>query len=159
MPPFCQRRAPTPVAGTARAFLDMDTVKKMRGAIVNEDAAGASTRVLEGAITLCKAEVHLAISELLALLQRAAVPAGLLWAAGSATQVAIALVCMSPLLVTIWDAPIVLSMIVLSVGIAVVLGVVGARRMRAALTRPATAPESKPDEISVSPQAMQPGGT
>lgn len=131
----------------------------MRGAIVNEDAAGASELVLEGAITLCKAEVYLAMSELRAVLQRAAVPAGLLWTAASAAQVAIALICLSPLLVRIWDAPIVLSMIVLSVGIAVVLGVVGVRRMGAALTRPETAPGSKPQEISVSPQAMQPGET
>jgi hypothetical protein len=131
----------------------------MQTAIVNDDAAGASARVLEGAITLCKAEVRLAMSELRAVLQRAAIPAGLLWIAASAIYVAIALICMSPLLVTIYSAPVVLSTIVLSVGIGVVLGVVGARRMRTALTLSEIAPESKAQEISVSPQAMQAGGT
>ena len=131
----------------------------MRDPIPDDDAARASGRVVEGAITLAKAEVRLALTELRVLFQKAAIAAGLLWTAVFVAHVAIALVCVSPLLVTIWDAPIVLLTIALSVGIGVVLGVVGALRMRAAFNRPGIAPKPDAHGISVSPQTMHREGT
>ncbi len=107
----------------------------MEPATLSHDAAQASARVLEGAVALAKAEARLAMSELSQTLARAAIAAGILWAASAATSVAIALLCLSPLLAASWDARLVVLSIVLSACLGGALGAVGVWRMRAVLTK------------------------
>jgi hypothetical protein len=126
----------------------------MQTPIIDDDAARATARVVEGAITLAKAEIHLAWSEARAIAKEAIVAGALLWLSASVAEVAIGLICMMPLLLTIWDPPLVLLTIALSLTSTVVLGVIGARRMRAAFARPEESPKATPHEAPVVPHTM-----
>lgn len=107
----------------------------MEPVALSHDAAQAAARVLEGAVTLAKAEARLAMSELSQSLARAAIAAGILWAASAATFVAIALICVSPLLAASWDAGRVVLSIALSACLGGALGAVGVWRMRAVFAK------------------------
>jgi hypothetical protein len=111
----------------------------MSPALANDDATLATERVLEGVVALGKAELRLAGSELRAWLEKAFFrvffAAGLLWLAACVTQVAIALICVSPLLLTFWSVPMVLLSTLLSTGVGVLLAILGVSRMRGAFRR------------------------
>ena len=126
---------------------------------MDDDAARASARVFEGAITLAKAEVRLMLSELRNALRKAVLPLALLWTAAFAAHMAVALTCVSPLLVPIRGAPLVLFAIALSAGLGALLGVVGVARMRAAFTRPATDSRPAPHGAAPPSRTLQRGGT
>lgn len=108
---------------------------QLPAATVDDDAAHASARVLDAAITLAKAEGQLVLSGLRLGLERALVAAGLLWAAASAAHLAIALICVSPLLLPVYGPALVIVSVGLSLGMGVGLGALGVRRVQT-FTRP-----------------------
>jgi hypothetical protein len=130
----------------------------MSPALPEDDATLATERVLEGVVALGKAELKLAVSELRAWLGKALFAAGLLWLAACVTQVAIALICVSPLLLTFWPAPIVLLSTLVSMGVGVLLALLGMSRMRAAFRRD---PAAKPSDAKLTNAAatFQPKGS
>jgi len=138
----------------------------MQSPIIDDDAAHASARVVEGAVNLAKAEIHLAKAELHQAVgraktigQKAAVAGALLWIAMSIAQVALAVICLSPLLISVWEIPVVAASLALSIGLSTVFGVLGAYRMKAAFepAKPAPIPPKTYDDVAPG-HAMYPRG-
>jgi uncharacterized membrane protein YiaA len=94
---------------------------------------------------LVSAEARLALSEFREVLAKVAIAAGILWFSANVLIIAVALVCVSPFLATIWDAPRILMAIALPVGVGGVLAALGFRQMQAALARSETPRRPGPD--------------
>lgn len=105
----------------------------MSQALADDDATLATERVLEGVVALGKAELRLLVSELRSRFEKALFAAGVLWLAAGVTQVAIALICVSPLLFGTWSPLLVLLSIFGSTAVGALLGFLGISRLRAAL--------------------------
>jgi hypothetical protein len=128
----------------------------MSQALADDDATLVTERVLEGVVALGKAEIRLAVSELRVRFEKALFAGALLWLAACVTQVAIALICVSPLLFGVWSPAIVLSSIFVSTVVGVLFGFLGMSRMRAAFR---TAPKSVRADTAVTAQTLHPKGS
>lgn len=117
----------------------------MEPATLGQATTQASARVLEGTLALARAEARLALCSFRAILGGVVIAAAVLCGGGVATAVAVVLVCVSPLLATIWGAPLVLLSIGVSLSIGVVLAALGMRRLQTAISLPQAQTATRPE--------------
>jgi uncharacterized membrane protein YqjE len=103
---------------------------------VDEDASLVSAQVVEAAVTLARAEVRLLATHAQNFVKRTTGALLLGWLALSLAQVAIALVCVAPVIASFRSWPAALAAIAPALVLALLVGLVAAWRLRAVFRAP-----------------------